>query len=37
MSGFPARMMRAALQRKLDGFLEAWLRDLKIEAERRAS
>jgi uncharacterized protein YndB with AHSA1/START domain len=37
MEGFPVRLLRAALQKKLDSLLETWLRDMKIEAERRAS
>ncbi len=35
MSGFFARLLRNVLEKKLDGFTEAWLRDLKTEAERR--
>ena len=37
MDGFPARLMRAALRKKLGGLMETWLRDMKIEAERRVS
>lgn len=37
MDGFPVRLLRAPMRRKLEVVLEAWLRDLKIEAERRAS
>ena len=37
MEGFPVRLLRAAMQKKLDSLLETWLRDMKIEAERRAS
>lgn len=37
IGGFLARVLRTVLQKKLDGFTEAWLRDLKTEAERRAS
>jgi uncharacterized protein YndB with AHSA1/START domain len=36
MRGFPVRVMRRSLQRKLVGFMDAWLRDLKVEAELRA-
>jgi uncharacterized protein YndB with AHSA1/START domain len=35
MSGVPARLMRGTLQKKVGVFMEAWLRDLKVEAERR--
>ena len=37
MEGFPVRLLRAAMQKKLDSVLETWLRAMKIEAERRAS
>jgi uncharacterized protein YndB with AHSA1/START domain len=37
MEGFPVRLLRAAMQKKLDTLLETWLRDMKIEAERRAT
>ena len=37
MDGLPVRLLRAPMRRKLEVVLEAWLRDLKIEAERRAS
>lgn len=37
MSGFPARIRRGTLRKKLAGFMETWLRDLKVEVERRAS
>jgi uncharacterized protein YndB with AHSA1/START domain len=37
MDGFPVRLLRAAMRKKLEGVLETWLRDLKIEAEHRAS
>jgi hypothetical protein len=37
MNGFPARLMRSVLRKKLGGLMETWLRDLKAEAERRAS
>jgi uncharacterized protein YndB with AHSA1/START domain len=36
IGGVLARVLRSALQRKLDGFTATWLRDLKAEAERRA-
>jgi hypothetical protein len=31
------RLLRGAMQKKPDDVLETWLRDMKIEAERRAS
>jgi uncharacterized protein YndB with AHSA1/START domain len=37
MTGFPVRLLRKTMRKKLDGVLETWLRDLKIEAERQAS
>jgi len=37
MEGFPAWLLRAAMQKKLDSVLETWLRAMKIEAERPAS
>jgi uncharacterized protein YndB with AHSA1/START domain len=37
MNGLPARLLRRPLQKKGVGFMETWLRDLKVEAERRAS
>jgi len=37
IGGFAARVLRTVLQKKLNSFTEAWLRDLKTEAERRAS
>jgi hypothetical protein len=37
MSGFPARLMRSVLRKKLGGLMKTWLRDLKAEAERRTS
>lgn len=37
MEGLPARLLRRTMRKKLDGVLETWLRDLKSEAERRAS
>jgi hypothetical protein len=36
MDGFPARLMRGMLRKKMGGLTESWLRDLKTEAERRA-
>ena len=35
--GLPVRLLRRSLQKKVVGFMETWLRDLKVEAERRAS
>jgi uncharacterized protein YndB with AHSA1/START domain len=37
MSGLPARLFRKPLEKKVGAFMETWLRDLKAEAERRAS
>lgn len=37
MNGFPARALRTSLRRKTESFMDTWLRDLKAEAERRAS
>lgn len=37
MDGFPARLMRGMLLKKMGGLTESWLRDLKTEAERRAA
>ena len=37
MDGFPARVMRGMLRKKMGGLTESWLRDLKSEAERRAA
>ena len=37
LNGFPARLMRSVLRKKLGGLMETWLRDSKPEAERRAS
>jgi hypothetical protein len=37
MDGFPARLMRAAVRKKLGGLTDTRLRDMKMESERRAS
>jgi uncharacterized protein YndB with AHSA1/START domain len=37
MEGLPARLLSAPIRKKFGHFLEAWLRDMKAEAERRAS
>jgi uncharacterized protein YndB with AHSA1/START domain len=37
MNGLPARLLRRPLHTKVVGFMETWLQDLKVEAERRAS
>jgi len=37
MNGLPARLLRRPLQKKVVGFMETWLRDLKVEAERRTA
>lgn len=37
LDGFPARLMRGMLLKRMSGVTESWLRDLKAEAERRAA
>lgn len=37
MDGFPVRLLRATMRKKLERVLDTWLRDMKIEAERRAT
>jgi uncharacterized protein YndB with AHSA1/START domain len=37
MEGFPVQLLRGPIRKKFGRFLEDWLRDLKAEAERRAS
>jgi hypothetical protein len=37
MEGFPVQLLRGPIRKKFGHFLEEWLRDMKAEAERRAS